>query len=42
MFKGDNYLKFSGDYLNLMNQEGFMLEANSVGGVEVNNVAMPS
>lgn len=42
MFKGDNYLKFSGEYLSLMNQEGFMLEANQVGGVEVNNVAMPS
>ena len=25
-----------------MNQEGFILEATQVGGVEVNNVAMPS
>ena len=41
-FKGDNQLKFSGDFIRLMNQEGFILEATQVGGVEVNNVAMPS
>ena len=41
-FKGDNFVKVSGDYIKLMNQEGFILEANQVGGVEINNVAMPS
>ena len=41
-FKGDNHAKFSGDFMQLMNQEGFMIEANQVGGVEINNVAMPS
>lgn len=27
-FKGDNYQKITGDYLNLIQNEGFMLEMN--------------
>eukprot|EP00347_Sterkiella_histriomuscorum_P008276 403345699 len=41
-FKGDNYRRVTGDFITLMNQEGFVLDANQVGGVEVNNIAMPS
>jgi pre-mRNA-processing factor SLU7 len=26
-FKGDNYRRVTGDFINLMNQEGFVLEA---------------
>ena len=26
-FKGDNYHRVTGDFINLMNQEGFILEA---------------
>lgn len=40
-FKGDNYAKVTGDYIQMMNQEGFVLEAGQA-GVEVNNMAMPS
>ncbi len=28
MFKGDNFVKFSGDALNLIQQEAFMVKAN--------------
>ena len=41
-FKGDNYHRVTGDFINLMNQEGFILEATQVAGVDVNNIAMPS
>ena len=41
IFKGDNMAKFSGDFLQYLNQEAFTLEATQA-GVEVNHVAMPS
>ena len=46
-FKGDNYQKITGDYLNLIQNEGFMLEMNKR-AIEkgqsslLNTVAMPS
>mmetsp|Transcript_47937 Transcript_47937/g.35148 ORF Transcript_47937/g.35148 Transcript_47937/m.35148 type:complete len:128 (+) Transcript_47937:458-841(+) len=41
-FRGDNYARMTGDYLKLMNQEGFIMEASQLGGVDLNNMAMPS
>lgn len=52
MFKGDNFIKFSGDALNLIQQEAFMVKANQTmkegqrddetQGNELNTIAMPS
>jgi pre-mRNA-processing factor SLU7 len=52
MFKGDNFVKFSGDALNLIQQEAFMVKANQTmkegqrddetQGNELNTIAMPS
>ena len=46
-FKGDNYVKISGDTLNLIENEGFMIELNrraeaSGSTLMANTVAMPS
>ena len=41
-FKGDNYIRMTGDYVKLMNQEGFMIDSSQLGGVDLNNLAMPS
>lgn len=46
-FKGDNYVKISGDYLNLIENEAFMIELNkraeaSGSTLMANTVAMPS
>jgi pre-mRNA-processing factor SLU7 len=41
-FKGDNFVKMSGDYVNLIQSEGFMLQANQVGQSKLNTVGMPS
>lgn len=46
-YKGDNFVKISGDYLNLIQNEGFMLEFNkraeAKGSTLISNtVAMPS
>ena len=46
-FKGDNYQKITGDYLNLIKNEGFMLEMNKRAKEKgltsfLNTVAMPS
>ena len=50
--KGDNFVKFSGDALNLIQQEAFMVKANQTmkegqrddetQGNELNTIAMPS
>jgi len=32
----------TGDYVKLMNQEGFMIDSSQLGGVDLNNLAMPS
>lgn len=49
MFKGDNFVKFSGDALSLLQQEAFMAKANTVkrdeedeAGNQLNTIAMPS
>ena len=52
LFKGDNFIKFSGDALNVMEQEAFMVKANqalasntrddTTLGSELNNISMPS
>ena len=42
VFRGDNFTRLSGDYLNLMKQEGFTFDASTIGGVDLNNIAMPS
>jgi len=41
-FKGDNFVKLSGDYLSLIKNEGFMMELNKQEGKGMNTVAMPS
>ena len=46
-FKGDNFVKMSGDYVNLIQSEGFMLETNkraqNLGSsMQTNTVGMPS
>ena len=44
-FKGDNAVKISGDHLNLIRSEGFMLDFNQKAqkqGVSVNTIGMPS
>jgi len=41
-FKGDNFVKMSGDYVNLIQSEGFMLQANQVGQSKLNTGGMPS
>ena len=42
MFKGENYARLTGDYLELLQQEKFVFEAQRKGGASVNSVAMPS
>jgi hypothetical protein len=52
LFKGDNFIKFSGDALSVMEQEAFMVKANqalasnprddTTLGSELNNISMPS
>ena len=44
-FKGDNSVKISGDYVNLIQSEGFMLDFNKKAqeqGVSLNTLGMPS
>lgn len=46
-FKGDNFVKISGDYINLIQNEGFMLDINKksqqIGnGLVTNMMGMPS
>lgn len=41
-FKGDNYSRITGEYVHLMQQEGFVLDATQKVGVEINNIANPS
>lgn len=46
-FKGDNFVKLSGDYLNLIKNEGFMLDINKKAqetgtGLVTNIIGMPS
>lgn len=40
-YKGDNFIKISGDYLSLIKNEGFMLEVNKH-GLSANTLGMPS
>jgi pre-mRNA-processing factor SLU7 len=40
-YKGDNFIKISGDYLSLIKNEGFMLEVNKH-GLTANTLGMPS
>ena len=51
LFKGDNFVKFTGEALAVMQHEAFMIQANQAlkgnsglqpAGAEVNAVAMPS
>lgn len=47
-FKGDNFVKISGDYINLIQSEGFMLDFNQKAqqleqlGNSINTLGMPS
>lgn len=41
-YKGDNVKIYSGQYINLMNQDNFAKEAKDMGNVNINSVAMPS
>lgn len=46
-FKGDDFIKLSGDYINLIQSEGFMVDVNKKAeelgtGLYANHVAMPS
>jgi hypothetical protein len=44
-FKGDNYVKMTGDYMALIQNEGFMNDFNKKAeesGAAINSLAMPS
>lgn len=42
IYKGDNIKIYSGNYLDLMDQENFTKDAKEKGEVDLNNVSMPS